>query len=185
MSNDVMNFDLELLRQLRSECELHAIDVTRAKLIPDSDGQWLLRFDAPVIDINAVLPGVPSNLQARSAGQAEGLMLTWLKRIQVAERQLLRTGVCGWSSVDIRRRPITEAELSAYRARIENNAVVARLQAQLTEVLETTAKDARVKAAHDDLQSRYGLSIKQPAKTHLCPPAPNSPKRKTVSRIAK
>ncbi|MNF75127.1 hypothetical protein D3C84_571830 [compost metagenome] len=112
-------------------------------------------------------------------------MLTWLKRIQVAERRRLRAGICGWSSVQINRTPLTDAELAEYKARLKHNADVARLQAQLTEVLETTAKDARVKAAHDDLQSRYGLSIKQPTETHLCPPAPNAPKRKTVSRIAK
>ncbi|QJC78215.1 hypothetical protein [Pseudomonas umsongensis] len=181
-----MNFDNDRLQYLRTEAKIYHLDLTRAKLRQSAEGGYVVHLDKPLFDLGTILTEVPSSVPVRSAAAAEGTMLEWCLKIQRAERQRARFGNrCGWSTDQINRRPLEAEEIAEYKARIKHNADVARLQAQLTEVLETTAKDARVKAAHDDLQARYGLSVKQPADSTLCSPALNAPKRKPVSRNAK
>jgi hypothetical protein len=179
-----MNFDNERLQYLRTEAKIYNLDLSRAKIRQSADG-YVVHFDKPLFDLSTILIEVPSDVPVRSAAAAEGTMLVWCLKIQRAERQRARFGSrCGWSTDQINRRPLEAEEIAEYKARIKHNADVARLQTQLTEVLEATAKDARVKAAHDDLQARYGLSVKQSSDPQGAP-ALNVPKRKTVPRVAK
>ena len=173
-----MNFDNDRLQYLRTEANIYHLDLSRAKLRQADDGGYVVHLDKPLFDLGTILTEVPSSVPVRSAAAAEGTMLEWCLKIQRAERQRARFGSrCGWSTDQINRRPLEAEEIAEYKARVRHNADVARLQAQLTEALETTAKDARVKAAHDQLAERYGMNVARP--DQLCqPPALNAPKRK-------
>lgn len=171
-----MNFDNDRLAYLRTEGEIYNLDLTRAKIRRSAEG-YAVHLDPPLFDLGAILDKVPTSVPVRSAAAAEGTMLEWCLKIQRAERQRVRFGSrCGWSTDQINRRPLEANEIAEYKARVKHNADVARLQKQLTEVLENTAKDARVKAAHDQLTERYGMSVAQP--DEQCQSALNVPKRK-------
>lgn len=161
----LQNFDLALLDQLRAECDVHAIDLSRCKMTPLGNGRYTLAFDKPVTDIGRFCPGAPTQLTARSAGQGEGLMLLWCKRIQVGERQAVRHGVvCGWDSARINREPLTADELARHRRHLEELALQRKIAAELVAAVEERQKAAD-DAAAKDLRERYPDSMAAPRKT--------------------
>ncbi|WP_432668172.1 hypothetical protein [Pseudomonas umsongensis] len=180
-----MNFDNDSLQYLRNECEIHQIDFKRARLKKTAGDGLEIHLDPALFDLDPILTGVPSSIPVRSAAAAEGEMCQWLLKIQRAERQRARLGVkVGWDNCAINRVPLTDEEITECRARIKKAKDMERLQRELTDVLETTAKNAAVKKAHDELEQRYGLIAHKPAE-QKCQPALNAPKRKPVSRNAK
>lgn len=170
----IQNFDLALLDQLRADADTHAVDMSKVKIVPLGDGRYSVHFDSPVVDIGRFCPGAPSQLNARSAHQAEGLALLWAKRIQVGERQTVRHGVvCGWDTAKINREPITADELDRYRRRVAEAKLQAKIAQQLVEAVEERQQQAN-DAAAADLAARYPGSMAKPRrpKTPVDVPGP-------------
>ncbi|NVN63365.1 hypothetical protein FGL97_09025 [Pseudomonas putida] len=170
----MQNFDAGLLAQLRQDADAHCLDLSRCKMAPLSDGRYALTFDAPVCDISRFCPGAPTQLTARSAGQAEGLMLLWCKRIQIGERQSVRTGAVGLDNMQINRTPITAAELDRYRARQREAELQAKIARELVQAVEERQAEADKEAAAD-LAARYPGSVGTPRKSKPAPAVPELP----------
>ncbi|WP_409310449.1 hypothetical protein [Pseudomonas putida] len=178
--NDV-NFDVSRLSQLRHECELHNIDLSRVKIVPvaadsrrpeakNEDGvvvagayrEYVVQFDKPLVDVSNFCPEVPAQKNARSVYQAEGLALLWAKRIQIAERVTVRHGaVVGWDSTRINREPITAEEMDRYRARHKEAALQAKIARELRDAVKERQAQANQRA-HDDLAARYPGTVVAP-----------------------
>jgi hypothetical protein len=157
-------FDAGELRNLRREAEFSHIDFSRAKIRAARDGGYVVVFDAPLFDLGTVLLDPPSEVDARTAAIAEGVMLQGLTKIQRAERYRLRTGRCfGWSQDQICRRPLNTDEVEEYLATIAHKREVARLQRELTQVLEANAKSVATTAGANELKDRYGLAKRNPS----------------------
>ena len=198
-----MNFDLSLLDQLRHECDLHNIDLSRVKIVPvaadsrrpeakNEDGvmvtaayrEYCVQFGAPLVNIDSFCPGAPLQQIARSAHQAEGLALLWCKKIQIAERQAVRNGVvCGWDSARINRTPITAEEMDRYRARLKEAALQAKIARELVQAVEERQEQANQRA-HDDLVAKFPNSMAKPRKpkSAQAPVLPNVPAKPTTTR---
>ncbi|MFG0496403.1 hypothetical protein ACF8MH_03600 [Pseudomonas sp. YQ_13] len=158
----IQNFDEALLEQLRAEVDVHNVDIGKAHISHLGGTSYSISFDKPVVDIDRFCPGAPSQLIAKSAGQAEGLMLLWAKRIQVAERQAIRNGVvCGWDTAKINREPITATEMDRYRRRIAEAKLQAKIAAELVKAVEQAQKQANNVAAAD-LAARYPGTVVAP-----------------------
>ncbi|WP_182375307.1 hypothetical protein [Pseudomonas putida] len=176
----IQNFDEALLEQLRQDADAHAVDMSKVKIVPLGDGRYSVHFDSPVVDISRFCPGAPSQLNARSAHQAEGLALLWAKRIQVGERQAVRNGaVCGWDTARINREPITSAELDRYRRRVAEAKLQAKIAQQLTQAVEERQQQAN-DAAAADLAARYPGTVTKarkpkPAPAQVLPTVPTKP----------
>lgn len=161
-------FDLEQLKDLRRECELHNIDFSRVKLearidTAGGDDGFVVRPGSPLVDLGNRLT-VPAAISTRTATQAEGLLLEWALKIQRAERQQVRTGrVYGWDNTRIAREPLTADELAKYRADTAHQRMVASLQAELAEVVAQAAQKAAASSQAVELQERYGLVAAKPA----------------------
>lgn len=156
-------FDIKRLEQLRQEAELNGINFTRGHIREAQGGGYTVTFDEPLFDCSPVLAydDVPTERGARTAGNAEGELLTGLLLIQRAERQKLRIGRCfGLSGEQISRRPLTAAEVDEYLADLEHRKQVSKLQKELAQVLESNAASAANTAGADDLKGRYGLAGK-------------------------
>lgn len=170
----IQNFDEALLEQLRAEVDVHNVDIGKAHISHLGGTSYSISFDKPVVDIDRFCPGAPSQLTAKSAGQAEGLTLLWAKRIQVAERQAIRNGVvCGRDAVWINRTPITADELDRYRRRVAEAKLQAKIAQQLVEAVEERQQQAN-DAAAADLAARYPGSMAKPRrpKTPVDVPGP-------------
>ncbi|MCI1022142.1 hypothetical protein HWD96_07850 [Pseudomonas putida] len=151
----IQNFDEALLEQLRAEVDVHNVDIGKAHISHLGGTSYSISFDKPVVDIDRFCPGAPLQLSARSAGQAEGLMLLWAKRIQVAERQAIRNGVvCGWDTAKINREPITATEMDRYRARLKEAELQRKIAAELKEAVELREREVE-RAEAVDLSQRY------------------------------
>ncbi len=160
----IQNFDLALLDQLRAEVDVHNVDIGKARISHLGGTRYSVNFDKPVVDIDRFCPGAPSQLSAKSAGQAEGLMLLWCKRIQVAERQAIRNGVvCGWDTAKINREPISADELERYRRRIAEAKLQVKIAAELVQAVEQAQQQAN-NAAAADLAARYPGTVDAPRK---------------------
>lgn len=170
-----MFIDQERLRQLRSENELHGTDLSRARIEATKNGGYIVRLPAPLVDLGELLT-VPASVEASNAVYAEGEMLGWMLKITRAERQRVRAvRTYGLSPEQINRSPLTNEELSEYRAEVSHAARIKRLVADLAAATQAaTAKAAATKgAAH--LAERYGLATAKPvqadAKTDAAVPA--------------
>lgn len=150
----IQNFDEALLKQLRAEVDVHNVDIGKAHISHLGGTSYSISFDKPVVDIDRFCPGAPSQLIAKSAGQAEGLMLLWAKRIQVAERQAIRNGSVGRDAMRVNREPITPEEMDRYRARTREAELQRKIAAELKEAVELREREVeRAEAA--DLSQRY------------------------------
>ena len=176
-------FDVYTLNQARADAEAHNVDLSRCRIAPLADGGYSVTFDAPVVNIGAYLPDHPSQLNARTAASAEGLMLSWATKIQVAERRAVRTGTVGWDSVQISRTPITSDELDRYRARVKEAELQRRIAAELVAAVEERQQETNQRA-HDDLAARYPGVVGKPSKSKS-QPAPSLPTVPTKSRTSK
>lgn len=181
-------YDSEHIRYLRREAEIYAIDFSRARISPADDG-YVVHLDPPLFDLKGAMDDVPpTRIDSRSALRAEGELLTWLMRIQRAERQKARVGVkCGWSGDQVNRRALTDEEIAEHKGRIGHQARVAKLQAELSEAIQSSAANAAARAASAELTSRYGLSTEPrndvPAAVVGTPPSAHPAKRPTKSRV--
>ncbi|WP_223456515.1 hypothetical protein [Pseudomonas sp. GL-RE-19] len=168
MSNDDRRnllFDAQELDNLRRECRINSIDFSRARLRTSAGGGYVVVWDAPLFDLGDFLLDPPSEASARTAAMAEGLMLQGLLRIQRSERLRLRMGrTVGWSQDQIGRRPLSADEVDEYLASVAHKKEVARLQRELTQVLEANAKNATATAGNAELKERYGFAKRKPAK---------------------
>lgn len=175
-------YDSEYLRQLRKQCTLCSIDFTRAR-ITTVGSRYKVTFDPPLFSLGPWLESLPEAEETSSPLHAEGYMLDGLLKIQRAERQRLRSGrVHGWPIDQINRRPLSEQEISDYRALLKHQAEVKKLQDELAEALRTSADKAIAQHGLADLKSRYPLGSTTPAPTPAGASAvPNIPsKRKGV-----
>jgi hypothetical protein len=184
----IQNFDLALLDQLRQDANVHCLDMGRVTIVPlGIDGRYSVEFDKPLADIERFCPGAPSQINARSAHQAEGLALLWAKRIQVGERQAVRHGVvCGWDTAKINRTPVSTDELDRYRARLKETELQRRITAELIAAVEERQQEAN-QNAQDELLARYPQSVRQPrkAKPLPAPTLPGVPTKRTHGSTAK
>ncbi|TFF51029.1 hypothetical protein C5609_15685 [Pseudomonas putida] len=167
-------FDVYTLNQARADAEAHNVDLSRCRIAPLADGGYSVQFDTPVVNIGAYLPDCPTQHHARSAAEAEGLMLTGLTKIQRAERQAIRAGCVGRDAMRINREPITSAELDAYRARQREAELQKRIAAELVAAVEERQAEAN-KAAAAELAARYPGSVAEPRKASKPKPVPSLP----------
>ncbi|WP_060494457.1 hypothetical protein [Pseudomonas sp. NBRC 111140] len=164
----MQNFDAGLLCQLRRDADVYCLDLSRCKMAPLGDGRYVLTFDQPVVDIAQFCPGAPTQLTARSVGQAEGLMLLWCKRIQIGERQAVRTGTVGLDNMQINRTPITSVELDRYRARLKEAELQRKIARELVAEVEQRQQEAN-KVAAAELAARYPGSVAPARKAKTAP----------------
>jgi hypothetical protein len=167
-------FDLKQLEQLRHEAKLNNIDFARGHIRESQGGGYTVTFDKPLFDCSPVLAhdDVPTERDARTAGNAEGELLSGLLLIQRAERQKLRIGRCfGLSGDQISRRPLTAAEVDEYLADLAHRKQVSKLQKELAQVLESNAASAANTTGADSLKDRYGLSGKAAPKSSKSSPS--------------
>ncbi|MEE9944940.1 hypothetical protein [Pseudomonas sp. 43(2021)] len=153
--------DLNQLDRLRTDAGLHNVDFSRAALVAESNGHgYIIKFDPPVVPLGPLAETIlDRTVHARSAQGAEAVLLDGLIKLHRAERQRVRLGtVCGWSSDQIARTPLSETELATYRARTSHAGEVARLQAQLAEALEQQADREKCARGAAVLSERYGLA---------------------------
>ena len=157
-----MFYGPEHLQQLRLDAKLNAIDTSRAKIIQGSGDSFIVELPRPLWDITAVLDcKVPPSVECISAHQAEGELLTWLLRLTRAERLQCRRGrVYGWSADQLARRPLSDAEVTEYKAVLKYRDDVASMQAQLSEALVAQQKRTAAEAGIANLTERYGLTEK-------------------------
>lgn len=186
MDRNVVGFDAAELKNLRREAELNHVDFSRARITQVRTGGYTVVLDKPLFDLGNVLTDVPSEIDARSTAIAEGELLTWLMKIQRAERQKLRIGrVFGWSGDQISRCALSADEVSEYLAEVAHKKQVAELQKQLAAVLESNAVAATATAGADALKDRYGLSAPTPAKPAKVDPLPSAKPKRAPSRGAR
>lgn len=178
MSNDDRRnllFDAQEIRNLRQEATINHIDFSRAKIRAASDGGYRVLFEKPLFDLGTVLLDPPSEVDARSAAIAEGIMLQGLLRIQRAERIRLRTGrVFGLSQDQINRCPLSADEIAEYKAMLNHQAEVKRLTRELEAIVKSNAEAAKANAGAEELRDRYGLAPNKPAKEQTALAVPNA-----------
>lgn len=157
-------YDVAQLAQLRKNAEFNHVDFSRGRVEPTDSGQFAVRLSAPLVPINDLLDPPPTlSFVTSSALQAEGFMLDNLIKIQRAERQRVRIGrVSSWSVADIVRKPLTPEELTDYKAFIEHRNKVAKLQAELSEALQSKARRESAQASAATIRERYGAAEADP-----------------------
>ncbi|GHS82662.1 hypothetical protein PAGU2196_34960 [Pseudomonas sp. PAGU 2196] len=157
-------YSREHLEQLRNDATFNQVDTARARIERTANDAFMVILDDPLVDITTVLGiAAPRAILCTSITEAEGELLVQCLRIQRAERQKVRQGrVFGWSPEQVCRRPLTDEELSTYRAEVKHRAETARLIQQLNEALEGQKRDAATQAGIDHLTERYGLVQAKP-----------------------
>ncbi|NQD57433.1 hypothetical protein HP546_19030 [Pseudomonas sp. CM25] len=164
-------FDRSQILQLRNDAALAAIDTKRARIEPADDGGFVVIIGAPVVDISRLLETLPpSRVETRSAIEAEGQMLHALLTIQRKERQVVRSGIVGWTPEQITRRPLDPAELADYQAKVSHATKVAQLQRELSQAIDRRVRAEQDQRSADELAERYGL-------TQQSSPAASTPRR--------
>ncbi|WP_144173579.1 hypothetical protein [Pseudomonas sp. Kh13] len=160
-------YDIEHLNRLRADADMHNIDTTRAKLTTTVDGEYVITFERPVVDLGPWAESAPERtVTARSAESCEIRMLDGLIKLHVCERRRVRTGVVvGWSGADINRKPLTAEEIAAFKARTNPARKIEKLQEELTEALARQAARAAAAQGAADLAERYGLAAAAPVQT--------------------
>jgi hypothetical protein len=178
----MLNPDLQYIRE---DCRLLNIDTKRGRISPDNDG-YVVTLDAPLFPLSSVIDA-PEQVRCENAAQAEYELLTGCSRLQLAERVKLRMGrTFGWSTSDINKRPISDAELSGYLADIAHTAEVKRLTRELAKVVDSNAAASAASAGAAELADRYGVKPgKPPAKPAQAAPLPSAKPTKAPSRGAK
>ncbi|CAM3304657.1 hypothetical protein [Pseudomonas plecoglossicida] len=153
------HYTFEHLQQLRLDAKLHSLDTSRAKIERGTGDVFAVHLPRPMWSISSVTDEkVPSIVECRSAPEAEGTLLSWLLKLTRAERLACRTGrVIGWSPDQITRRPLTDTEISAYRAELQHLKVRDRLAEQLAEALQRQKAQLATQAGVDHLTEQYGL----------------------------
>ena len=155
-------FDVQHLDRLRQDCEFHQVDYNRMKISADPEGPgFLVTFARPIVPLGDQLgENVPSGTVGyRSAENAEIAALDGLLKLTVAERRRVRYGaVCGMGGDQIARTPLTDQEIAAFKARVNPNAKIAQLQAELAEALAEQAARERSANSAAELAQRYGLA---------------------------
>jgi hypothetical protein len=156
------HYDQNHLAQLRTDAKISAIDLSRAKIRQSAGGGYSVALPRPLFEVDAVFGDkIPSEVTCTCASEAEGELLTWMLRIERAERKQCRIGrVVGWSPDQINRRPLTAAEVADYKALIKHRADVERLQDQLAEALQSQKQRNATQAGVANLVERYGLEPK-------------------------
>ncbi|WPK03036.1 hypothetical protein R6U79_12560 [Pseudomonas putida] len=166
-------FDPITLNQVRADADAHNVDVSRCKIKAIAEGGYTVTFDAPIVDVSRYLPDCPTQHHARSAAEAEGLMLTGLTKIQRAERQAVRTGCVGRDAVWINRTPITSAELEQHKRHLAELALQRKIAAELKEAVELREREVE-RAEGADLSQRYPGTVTK-ARKQKSAPAPVLP----------
>lgn len=186
MSNDDRRnllFNAQELDNLRRECRINSIDFSRARIQTAAGGGYRVLFDKPLFDLGNVLLDPPSEVDARTAPIAEGLMLQGLMQIQRSERLRARVGRCyGLSPDQVVRRPLSPEEISEYKAMVQHKKEVARLTRELETVVQTNVKNAAAAAGKTDLESRYDLKSAKPEKAETPVPLPSANPKRAPSR---
>ncbi|MDH4557980.1 hypothetical protein E8F11_22860 [Pseudomonas sp. BN417] len=151
-------YDIAQLAQLRKDADFNAVDFTRGSIEPTADGGFAVKLKAPLVPINDLLDPPPTlSFVTGSALLAEAWMLDNLIKIARAERLKIRTGrVSSWSTVQITRTPLSDAEVAEYKAFLEHRNKVAKLQAELSEAMQKKAARQSAQAGAAALQARYG-----------------------------
>ncbi|MNQ94238.1 hypothetical protein D3C85_1097460 [compost metagenome] len=91
-------------------------------------------------------------------------MLGWMLKITRAERQRVRTGrVYGLDSMQISRVPLSDLELSEYKAEIAHAARIKKLVADLAAATQAATAKADAAKGAANLTERYGLAVAKPA----------------------
>lgn len=151
--------------QTRKEADLLNLDLARGTIHPNEGGGYIVRFGPPLFDISATLHDAPTETACENAAQAEYTLLVGLRQIQLAERRQCRIGrAYGLCNSEFNSRPLSDLEVTEYKACIAHQAEVKRLQRELTAVLEKNAKSAATDAGAADLADRYGLAKREPEK---------------------
>jgi hypothetical protein len=151
-------FDGQRIRQLRREAELHNVDYSRGQIVATEGGAFRVKLNAPLFDVSMALPAVPTVVEAKHAAIAEGEYLSWLVKIQRAERRTVRMGTCGMSSVDIARTPLTQDEIDRYTNRRNGANEIEKLRIQLSNAIVAKARAKAAKQSAAQLNERYGLA---------------------------
>ncbi|MGW8466301.1 hypothetical protein [Pseudomonas sp. CLCA07] len=169
---------------IREDCRTLSIDTTRARISTAADGSYVVTFSKPLIELGIVLPDPPEEVRCKNAVQAEYELLVGCRRIQLAERNKIRSGrVFGWSGSDVNRRVVTIAELAEYKADVAHAAEVRRLTRELAAVVEQNAIAAKAAADKSELESRYDLKPHKPAaKAEASVPKPSAHPKRAPSR---
>ncbi|MCW2267592.1 hypothetical protein [Pseudomonas sp. JUb96] len=151
------HYDIADVQRLRHDAELHKVDFSRARLAT-TNGKHTVTFDRPAVDLRS-FGTAPEPFSHQSALQVEAVMLDALIRLHRAERQAVRIGaVYGWSTSDICRRPLTDAELAEHKARIKHAAMLVNLQEQLADAVQAQARKAQQVRESVDLAARYSVA---------------------------
>ncbi|CAD5377438.1 conserved hypothetical protein [Pseudomonas sp. OF001] len=147
---------IDELEQARREVALCNIDTTRGRIEPAGAG-YIVVLDAPVVDIAAHIEGdIPRRITCRTAWQAEVQMLTWLKRIQQAERKQVRMGRWHDGVTELVKRPLDQSEVADYLAELAHRKQVDKLRDELAEALARRADRRAQEQAEQALIERYG-----------------------------
>ena len=173
-------FDGQRIRQLSEDAGLHNVDFSRGQIVATEGGAFRVKLAPPLFDVSAILPAVPTVVEARHAAAAEGELLTWLVAIQRAERRTARHGTWGMFPAEIARTPLTQDEVDRYKARTSDKAQVERLRIQLGDAIVAKARAKAAKQSTADLNERYGTTA---ATTCAVPvdgqsPALNAPRKR-------
>lgn len=157
-------FDEQHLRQLRKDCEVHNIDFSRGRIVPDGDGYKVV-LSAPLFELGNLMPtGFERVVHCSNARHAEGELLTGLRGLQRAERMKLRLGrVVGRDNAWICHTPLAQEEVDTYLAEQIHRRAVEKLQGELQDLLQ---RNKEAKARNDGAQAlnaRYGTGQVQKA----------------------
>lgn len=156
------------LEVLRDEITLCNLDVSRGLIEPAGAG-YIVVLDAPVVDIAAHIEGeIPRRITCRTAWHAEVQMLTWLKRIQQAERKQVRMGRWHDGLTELVKRPLDPSEVSDYLAEQAHRRQVDKLRQELAEVIARKADRRAQEQAEQALIDRYGQPAAHDQQKRAC-----------------
>ena len=173
-------FDGQRIRQLREAAALHHVDYSRGQVVATESGAFRVKLSVPLVDVSVFLPAVPTIIEAKHSAAAEGELLSWLVRIQVAERRVIRTGTSGMSPDQVNRQPLTQDEIDRYLSRRKEANQITKLRIELGDAIAAKARAKAAKADAETLNKRYGIT---PAVACAVPtdglnPALNAPLKK-------
>lgn len=161
-----MNIDPQMLKTLREDAELHAVDFGRASIGRTSDGSYIVRFERPRFD-TAPWSVPAGETVCRTAGQAEVTLLRGLIALHRAERLKARTGYLGWDNARICHEALKPEEIAEHCARVAHAEEVERLREQLAEAVVKKSRRETAVAGAAQLAERYGLRNEPARPTNL------------------
>ena len=152
------SFDGGRIRQLREDAALHHVDYSRGQIVATESGAFWVKLSAPLVDVSVFLPAVPTSIEAKHSAAAEGELLTWLVRIQVAERRVVRMGTCGRSPEQVNRQPLTQDEIDRYLSRRKEANQITKLRIELGDAIAAKERAKAAQADAETLNKRYGIT---------------------------